>query len=34
MESKVTKITLSVMIILLLAAVISHSLSGKILFFF
>jgi len=34
MESKVAKITLPLTIIVPLAAVISHSLSGKILFFF
>jgi hypothetical protein len=32
MESTVAKITMSITILLLLAAVISHSISGKILF--
>ena len=34
MKSKVEKITLSITIIFLVAGVISHALSGKILFFF
>ena len=34
MKSKVEKITLSIATILLVAGVISHALSGKILFFF
>ena len=33
MKSKVEKITLSIATILLVAGVISHALSGKILFF-
>ena len=34
MESKAAKIALSIATILLVAAALSHSLSGKILFFF
>lgn len=34
MEAKVSKIALSIATILLMAAVLSHALSGRILFFF